>query len=360
MDMLENSNPAGAKSVPPRTMTEPQSELIPLREYARILRAQLPQEYFKPRWQRVFWILGVTLVAAFCAYAIVALPTTWPMKILAALVLGNCYGAMGFLAHELLHGSVFKSSKLSEILAFPLLVPMFISPTYWKFWHNRLHHGKTQQLIQDPDAYPTTRVFKHSKFMNFMFPFTPGSGHLRSALYFFIWFSTHSFVSQIYLRFRNSHYDQADHRRISIEFYTQLLIWAGFLWWAGPANILYVWIIPFFVQNYYVMSYIATNHNLNPLTKVNDPLANSLTVTNWPILETLHFNFGYHVEHHIFPTMSGAYTKHVHKLLLRDFPDTYLVMPKWKAMRQLYRTARIYKNSSTLINPETGKTFPTL
>jgi fatty acid desaturase len=276
------------------------------------------------------------------------------------VVLGNCFGAFGFLAHEILHGSVFRNTKLAEVIAFPMLIPMFISPTYWKFWHNRLHHGKTQQLISDPDAYPTTRVFKHSKFMNFMFPFTPGSGHLRSYLYFFVWFSINSFVSQIYMRYRNNLYDQANHKRIAVEFYSILAIWAGFLWWAGPSNILYVWIIPYLAQNYFVMSYIATNHNLSPLTKVNDPLANSLTVTNHPILEVLHFNFGYHVEHHIFPTMSGAYTKHVHEILKADYPKTYHYMPKWKAMRMLYKSARIYKNSKTLINPETGKTFPTI
>lgn len=368
-DLSDSLNEKFSHIEPPTAEIQSKSNLTndnlkTIGEYARVLRAQLPAKYFEPRWQRLLWILGYGGTAAICVYAIVFLELGWPFKVMAALILGNCYGAFGFIAHELLHGSVIKNQKVAEFISFPLLIPMFISPTYWKFWHNRLHHGKTQQLITDPDAYPTTRVFKHSKFMQFMYPFTPGSGHLRSYLYFFIWFSTHSFVSQLYMRYRNNLYDQANHRRISVEFYLQLAIWAAFLtwvsFWAGPSQILYVWIIPFFAQNYYVMSYIATNHNLNPLTKVNDPLANSLTVTNHPVLEALHFNFGYHVEHHIFPTMSSAYTKHVHRILKKDFAGTYLQMTKWEAIRRLYATARIYKNSSTLINPETGKTYPTL
>jgi hypothetical protein len=35
-------------------------------------------------------------------------------------------------------------------------------------------------------------------------------------------------------------------------------------------------------------------------------------------------------------------------------------MTKFEAMSLLYKTARIYKNSTTLINPETGATYPTI
>ncbi|MCJ8276494.1 MAG: fatty acid desaturase, partial [Bdellovibrionales bacterium] len=92
----------------------------------------------------------------------------------------------------------------------------------------------------------------------------------------------------------------------------------------------------------------------------NDPLVNSLTVTNHPILEFLHVHFGYHVEHHLFPTVSGVHLKAIHKELKERYPEKYLYMPKWKAMVALYKTARIYKNPTTLFNPLTGATYPTL
>ena len=129
---------------------------------------------------------------------------------------------------------------------------------------------------------------------------------------------------------------------------------------AGPANWIFVFVIPFAIQNYVLMSYISTNHNLSPLTSENDPLVNSLSMTNHPVLEWLNLNFGYHVEHHLFPTVSGKHTKVIHRHLVRLYPDKYKFMPKGEAMRALYKTARIYKNSETLIHPETLETFDTI
>jgi fatty acid desaturase len=137
----------------------------------------------------------------------------------------------------------------------------------------------------------------------------------------------------------------------------QFTIWFGLLIWLGPSNLVWTFAIPFVVQNYFAMSYIATNHNLSPLTRVNDPLVNSLTVTTNPVFEWIALNFGYHVEHHVFPTINGIHAKKVHKLLKQEFGDDFLYMPKSQAMKALYKTARIYKNSTTLINPETGQTY---
>ena len=89
-------------------------------------------------------------------------------------------------------------------------------------------------------------------------------------------------------------------------------------------------------------------------------IANSLTVTNAPWLEFLHLNFGYHVEHHFFPTISGVHTKKIHVLLKKHFGADLKVMPKWDAITAIYKTARIYKSSTMLTNPETGATYPTI
>ena len=74
----------------------------------------------------------------------------------------------------------------------------------------------------------------------------------------------------------------------------------------------------------------------------------------------MHLNFGYHVEHHLFPSMNPRHAKAVHRLLKKHYPDTYQVMPKWQAMKELYRTARIYKNHNELIHPLSLEVFATL
>ena len=324
------------------------------------LSKELPREIFKPYPLRLLTLFFSTLTWASSFAAIVMIPMHWPLKLFLGLVVGSCWGINGFIAHELLHGSVIRSKKWQDFLGFFALMPYLISPTFWRYWHNRLHHSHTQKIVLDPDAYPTYRIFKHSKFSRWMYPVTPGSGYKRSYFYFFFWFSVNVIVAQVYFRFRNKLFDKLDHKKVNAELLLQFLLFASMMVWAGPWNLLWVWVIPFTMQNYFVFSYISTNHNLSPLTKENDPLVNSLTVTNHPFLEFFHLNFGYHVEHHIFPTMSPKRIKPVHELLKKKYPDRFHYMSKWQAIKALYSTARIYKNSTTLLNPLTGKTYPTI
>ena len=342
-----------------KTEIETKSELMPAVYYARKITPHLDPSIFKPYTRRILLGVSYLMVAAASLFVIVA-TDFWAVKLAASLVAGLCFGAFGFFAHEVLHGSVVRGKALQDLLGFFAFTPWFISPTFWRYWHNHLHHGNTQALITDPDAFPTLRLFKHSKFMKFMFPFTPGSGHKRSMSYFFFWFSFHVLVAQNYLRFRNDVYEKLNHKKVTLEMLGQVAIWGGLLFALGPENLIWTFAIPFLAQNYFVMSYIATNHNLSPLTKVNDPLVNSLTVTNWKWLEPLHLNFGYHVEHHLMPNVNGAHAKKIHSVLKEQFADKFIYMPKWKAMSMLYNTSRIYKNSNTLVNPESGETFETL
>ena len=324
------------------------------------LAKELPREIFRPYpWRILTLITHIALwVAAFVA--IVTVPMIWPVKLLLGLFIGFCWGMCGLLAHEILHGSVVRNKKAQNFFGFFALLPYMISPTFWRFWHNRLHHSHTQRIILDPDAYPTYRIFKSSRFSQWMFPFSPGSGYKRSYLYFFFWFSVNVMVAQFYLRFRNKTFEKLDHRKTNLELGLQISVMAALMIWAGPWNLVWVWLVPFTIQNYSVFSYISTNHNLSPLTKTNDPLENSLTVTNHPILEFFHFNFGYHVEHHLFPSMSPKRIKPVHKMLKEKYPESYKYMPKWQAIKALYKTARIYKNPTTLMNPHTKETYPTI
>ena len=331
-----------------------------LRYYRQILVPLLDPKIFQPNMGRLIPLGACVLVSLCILVAMAELGLAWPTKLVLGLALGFCTGSMAFLGHEILHGSVVKSSRWQMFLGFFATMPFLIAPTYWKFTHNRLHHGKAQRLGLDPDAFPNLRLFRQSSYLKAIFPFTPGSGHKRSYLYFFFWFALHNFMAQVRFRFENKIYEGLNQRRATIELIGQSAIVAGLMLYVGPSNWLWAMLIPFMVQNYLLMSYISTNHNLSPLTSENDPLANSLSVTNHPLLEYLNLDFGYHVEHHIFPTLSGKHIKQVHRLLVEKFPDTYKIMPKWQAIKALYKTARIYKNSRELINPETLEVYPTL
>ncbi|MGZ3690723.1 MAG: fatty acid desaturase family protein [Pseudobdellovibrio sp.] len=328
--------------------------------YNRKITAVLPAHFFERTPLRIayaglFFGLNVLLVLA-----VLKLDLHWSLKILAGVLIGQFNAGMAFISHETSHGQHIASKNAQDALVLFAFSPFMISPTYWRFWHNRLHHGNTQYILKDPDAFPNMTVYRQSKFMQRLFAWTPGSGTIRSYFYFFFWFSFQSFLNQIYMRFGNKMWEEMKHNRVSVEFGFQILLVATYIYFVGSQAPIYLILIPFAVQNYTVMSYISTNHNISPLTKINDPLENSLTVTTNPLLDLMHLNFGYHVEHHIFPRMSGAYTKNVHYALKKMFPETYQYMKKSDALKLLYSTPRIYKNHTTLIHPETLERFHTL
>ena len=204
------------------------------------------------------------------------------------------------------------------------------------------------------------KLFKQSKYAKWMYPFTPGSGSKRSSIYLFTWFFVTTQRNQFYLRFRNGTYKDINHKKVNFELALAILIHAMFLGFVGYQNWVWLYVIPFLIQNYIPFSYISTNHTLSPLTKVNDPFENSLTVTNHPVIEFLHINFGYHVEHHLFPTMCHSHHKKLHEILKDKFPDNYKFMHKADALKLLYSTPRIYKNNKVLVHPINGATAGTL
>ena len=128
----------------------------------------------------------------------------------------------------------------------------------------------------------------------------------------------------------------------------------------GPVRLLFAYGLPLLVANAIVMAYILTNHSLSPQTGINDPLLNSLTVTTPRILRVLHLNFGYHVEHHVFPRMSPAHAPRISRLLRERWPGRYQSMPLGRALLLLCRTARIHLAPTVLIDPRTGRSWPTL
>ena len=50
----------------------------------------------------------------------------------------------------------------------------------------------------------------------------------------------------------------------------------------------------------------------------------------------------------------------VREALRQRFPERYQSLPLPIAIRQLHRTARVYRDDITLIDPNTGETWPTL
>jgi fatty acid desaturase len=331
-----------------------------VQHYAREVRAHLPAAVFQPSPARLAWLpVHLAVIGGLAAYVVLATPP-WYVALACALVAGHSWGCLGFLAHEAMHHALTRNRAVEKIVGYCGFGIYALSPTLWTAWHNQAHHGNTGRPVADPDGFGTLRFWQANAVVRALERFSPGSRHARSAAFLPVWFSLHSFLVLVFHSQRNGYYARVSRRVVYAESALMLAFWVAVLALVGPWSFFFVWVVPVLTANGLVMAYIATNHFLNPLTETNDPLANTLSVTGPRWLERLHLQFGYHVEHHIFPTMSGRHAPAVREVLRRLYGERYLSMPHPRALRLLYARPKLHADHDTLVDPRTMATFRAL
>ncbi|ADU32104.1 fatty acid desaturase family protein [Evansella cellulosilytica] len=325
--------------------------------YAARLAKHLPKEYHKPTPQRLLGGLAYVMivVGGFLSIALFELPLILNIGI--AVILGMSFAGMGFLGHEILHGNVVRKPWLRNFLGAVAFWPLSTGPQLWRKWHNMNHHVHTQHDENDPDSWPTLERISKTKFVSWIYriPFI-----IRSLIAFAslsVQFTAHSLKClMIYIK------DFQPKKRpvVIIQAILPWATWIGLLFVLGFHDWFFAFLLPLLIANFVVMAYISTNHRLNPLVPVNDPLANSLTVTVPKWLDWIHFNFSYHTEHHIFPAMSSKYYPEVKRLLKEMWPERYHEMPMTKALLALIKTPRVYFEHNDLVDPNGGKIYGSL
>ncbi len=277
-----------------------------------------------------------------------------------SIVLGMSYAGLAFVAHETLHGALTRKRWLRRIVGFVGFSPFCVSPRLWIAWHNQVHHGNTNIVGKDPDAYPDLAEYKQSAAARLAVKWgAPRSGSYRGWITLALGFSLQSFHVLLFARKR---------RYLSTRSYVlawgetllAALFWGLVLAFVGWPVFVVVYVVPLMVANAIVMAHIITNHSLSPLCDKNDALASSLSVSVPKWFEFYSLGFGYHVEHHLFPAMSNRYAPLVRAELLRLAPERYQEMPLSRALYLMFTTPRVYGSRDVLIDPDTSESFPTL
>ena len=331
-----------------------------VQQYAREVRSHLGPETLATTPARLLWLPAhLTVILAMAAYVVGTEPA-WPIALLCALIAGHSWGCLGFLAHEALHHALTKNRTVEKLVGYCGFGIYCLSPTLWSAWHNQAHHGHTGKPVVDPDGFGTINFWRKNAMVRALEKFAPGSGYARSGAFLLFWFSLHSLLVLAFHSERNRYYERVSRRTVYAESAAMVAFWTCVFALTGPWAFLFVYVVPLLVANAVIMSYIATNHFLNPLTDINDPLANSLSVTSPRWLERLHLQFGYHVEHHLFPTMSGRHAPEVREVLLKLYGERDLTMPHARALRLLYPRPKLHDGHDVLIDPRTSATFNAL
>jgi fatty acid desaturase len=291
-------------------------------------------------------------VIAGLAWYIVATSPPWYLAVIAAVAAGHSWACLAFLAHETLHHAVSKNPVVERLVGYCGLTLFCLSPTLWNAWHNQEHHGNTGRPGLDPDTFGTLESWHANAGDRAVEKAAPGTRTIWSAGFLFFTFSVHSLVVLFFHSRRDDYYARVSRSVVYAEFAAMVTFW--------PWSFVFIYVVPVLVANAIVMSYIATNHFLSSMTSINDPLVNSLTVRAPRWLEWLHLGFGYHVEHHLFPTVSARHAPVVRDAVIQLYGNRYLSLPHARALKLLYTRPKLHLTGDTLIDPRTNATFYTL
>jgi len=335
------------------------SRLYPQAKYVHELRSRLPAGAFEPATSRLVLVplYVAAIVAAGLAIARGWVP--WVVAPVLSLVIGVSFACLTFLAHEALHGGVVRSKQLRHVVGWIGFAPFMLSPRLWVAWHDRVHHANAN-LPGDPDMYPSLAAYQGSRRIRFFVnAFSLGCRRWRGGLSLILGFTVQS-AHQLISATTRGFLSPRERRWAIAETALAVALWAGVAAAVGFYAFVFVFVLPHLIGNTIIMAFILTNHALSPQVEINDPLVSGLSVTAPRWIELLTLRFGFHVEHHLFPAMSSRHAHLVRAELTARWPGRYKSMPLGRALAELHRTARVYKDATTLIDPRTGREFPTL
>ena len=326
----------------------------PLSYYAKAVRPSLAPDIFDPVPSRLAWLalhVGVVVAGTLALVHHIGGPWARPLW---SLLIGSSFAGMAFVGHETLHGAVVRNRVLRHLVGWLCFLPFSLSPRLWVAWHNKTHHGNTMRDGVDPDAFPTLETYKVSWTARLADKVVVGRHRPLGFLTLLLGFTGQSTQMLLIWSRKTDALTPAERRWVALEAALQWATWAAVAWLVGLSTFVFSFLIPLYIGNAVVISYILTNHNLSPLTEVNDPLLNSLSVEMPGFVHRYHLHFGLHVEHHLFPSMSSARAPEVRAVLKEKFSDRYQSLPFLTAMYRLMTTPRVYGTPTTLIDPHSG------
>jgi fatty acid desaturase len=318
----------------------------------RTIRASLPPEAFEPAPNRLWHLPAHAAVIAAGYFLLRRWPAAGPIG---AILIGHSLACLAFVAHEISHNAVIRHRPLKRVLELAALGINMVPPTMWNRLHNDAHHSHAN-TVEDPDRAYLESERSGATWLYAAATMPAREGWRANVLVFvhFVTYLSRHIAAVFYpgdakpdILTRKPAYRAGERRAIALElvlmFGMQYGIWVavGGSWanyfWASPVALC--------VASAVIVSYVFTNHFLNPISHDHDPLAGSTSVRVPKLFDRLHSNFSFHTEHHLFPTLNSDYYPLVSEALKQEAPEAYRQLGFAEAWRQLWLQPRFRKIS---------------
>ena len=325
----------------------------------RRIRASLPPEAFQPATNRL-WHLPAHAAIVWSGYVLIR---TWPgLGPVGALLIGHSLACMAFVAHEVSHNAVVRNRAAKRALEFAAFGINMVPPTMWNRLHNDAHHSHAN-TVDDPDR-PYLESERSTATSIYAAATMPARGLRGNLLVFvhFVTYLTRHIVAVFYpgdskpaLLTSKPAYRPGERTAIAFELVIMTAMQYGVWVAAGRSWTNYAWASPaaLCVASAVIVSYVFTNHFLNPISHEHDPLSGTTSVRVPKLVDRLHSNFSFHTEHHLFPAMNSDYYPLVSEALKDIAPDDYRQLEFSDAWRQLWMQPRFRQIAA----PRGGKDF---
>ena len=313
----------------------------------RKIRASLPPEAFQPSPARLGHLVLHCAAIVVGYLAIKRWPIAGPVV---AIAIGHSLACLAFVAHEISHNAVIRNRPVKYLLTLVALGINTVPPTMWSRLHNDAHHGHAN-TIDDPDR-PFIDGEQSVAANAYAAATMPSRETSRGNVMIFAHFVTYigrHLVTVFYapgrkpsIVTRRPGYRRAERHAIVAELGVIAMMQYGVWMLCGRSWLNYFWASPaaLCVASAVIMSYVFTNHFLNPISHAHDPLTGTTSVRVPRFFDRLHSNFSFHTEHHLFPSLNSDYYPLVSEALKDEAPDAYRQLNFGEAWRQLWEQPR--------------------
>ena len=253
---------------------------------------------------------GSLALAGYAGYA--TWGTLWTVP--AFFAYGTIYAMSEARAHELGHGTPFKTRWLNELL-YHVFSLMSLREAYYSRWRHSIHHSHTIVVDHDPEIQVTRPADLGKITLDFFHIIAGGEIVQKIVIH----------AAGIMDKGALAFVPQSD--RVKMIWSSRIYI-ILFLVTVGYAFSIASFLPLMFV--FFPRFYGAWLQQLCQLTQhaglaenVTDHRMNTRTVYMNPIFQCLYFNMNYHIEHHLYPLVPYHALPKLHAVLQDQLPRTY-------------------------------------